>query len=592
MSTRLLLLLALTAFLLASPSLSNPDSKAASDDDDEDLSFLDDDTDHTGPASSSLQYPDSDHYGDQGDDADFSGEADDFDNFSDFDDSEDSDSYKPPEFDETDVVVLNEGNFSGFVKDHKFVLVEFYAPWCGHCQSLAPEYAAAATELKGDDVALAKVDATEESELSQEYDVQGFPTLVFFADGVHKPYSGQRTKDAIVAWIKKKTGPGISNITTLDDAQRILTSDTKVALAYLNSLVGPESQELAAASRLEDDVDFYQTVNPDVAKLFHLDPEAKRPTLVMIKKEDEKLSYFGFLSPDGNFSRSAIAEFVFANKLPLVTIFTRENAPSVFESEIKKQLILFAGKNDSEKVLPLFQEAAKLFKGKLVCVFVDMDNEDVGKPVSDYFGITTSPKVIGYTGNEDTKKFVLDKDVTVDNVKDFGRNFIDDSLKPFYKSDPIPESNDGDVKIVVGDNFDDIVLDESKDVLLEIYAPWCGHCQSLEPIYNKLAKHLKGIDSIVIAKMDGTTNEHPRAKSDGFPTLLFFPAGNKSFDPVTVDTDRTVVAFYKFIKKHASIPFKLQKPASSPTPKPASEAEKSSNVVKESSSSNDEKDEL
>ncbi|CAN1346438.1 Protein disulfide isomerase-like 1-4 [Linum perenne] len=592
MSTRLLLLLALTAFLLASPSLSNPDSKAASDDDDEDLSFLDDDTDHSDPASSSLQYPDSDHFADQGDEADFSGEADDFDNFSDFDDSEDSDPYKPPEFDETDVVVLNEGNFSDFVKDHKFVLVEFYAPWCGHCQSLAPEYAAAATELKGDDVALAKVDATEESELSQEYDVQGFPTLVFFADGVNKPYSGQRTKDAIVAWIKKKTGPGISNITTLDDAQRILTSDTKVALAYLNSLVGPESQELAAASRLEDDVDFYQTVNPDVAKLFHLDPEAKRPTLVMIKKEDEKLSYFGMSVVYGNFSRSAIAEFVFANKLPLVTIFTRENAPSVFESEIKKQLILFAGKNDSEKVLPLFQEAAKLFKGKLVCVFVDMDNEDVGKPVSDYFGITTSPKVIGYTGNEDTKKFVLDKDVTVDNVKDFGQNFIDDSLKPFYKSDPIPETNDGDVKIVVGDNFDDIVLDESKDVLLEIYAPWCGHCQSLEPIYNKLAKHLKGIDSIVIAKMDGTTNEHPRAKSDGFPTLLFFPAGNKSFDPVTVDTDRTVVAFYKFIKKHASIPFKLQKPASSPTPKPASETEKSSNVAKESSSSNDEKDEL
>ncbi|CAN1837482.1 Protein disulfide isomerase-like 1-4 [Linum perenne] len=560
MSTRLLLLLALTAFLLASPSLSNPDSKAASDDDDEDLSFLDDDTDHTGPASSSLQYPDSDHYGDQGDD----------------------------EFDETDVVVLNEGNFSGFVKDHKFVLVEFYAPWCGHCQSLAPEYAAAATELKGDDVALAKVDATEESELSQEYDVQGFPTLVFFADGVHKPYSGQRTKDAIVAWIKKKTGPGISNITTLDDAQRILTSDTKVALAYLNSLVGPESQELAAASRLEDDVDFYQTVNPDVAKLFHLDPEAKRPTLVMIKKEDEKLSYF-----DGNFSRSAIAEFVFANKLPLVTIFTRENAPSVFESEIKKQVFGAFQFNQFSIDILVSLRVAYMFILQLVCVFVDMDNEDVGKPVSDYFGITTSPKVvIGYTGNEDTKKFVLDKDVTVDNVKDFGRNFIDDSLKPFYKSDPIPESNDGDVKIVVGDNFDDIVLDESKDVLLEIYAPWCGHCQSLEPIYNKLAKHLKGIDSIVIAKMDGTTNEHPRAKSDGFPTLLFFPAGNKSFDPVTVDTDRTVVAFYKFIKKHASIPFKLQKPASSPTPKPASEAEKSSNVVKESSSSNDEKDEL
>ena len=48
--------------------------------------------------------------------------------------------------------------------------------------------------------------------------------------------------------------------------------------------------------------------------------------------------------------------------------------------------------------------------------------------------------------------------------------------------------------------------------LNQIYAPWCGHCQSLEPIYNKLAKHLRNIDSLVIAKMDGTTNEHPRAK--------------------------------------------------------------------------------
>ncbi|XP_057489451.1 protein disulfide isomerase-like 1-3 [Actinidia eriantha] len=135
-------------------------------------------------------------------------------------------------------------------------------------------------------------------------------------------------------------------------------------------------------------------------------------------------------------------------------------------------------------------------------------------------------------------------------------------VKPFYKSDPVPETNDGDVKVAVGNNFDDVVLDKSNDVLLEKYAPRCGHCQSLEPIYNKLGKHLRGIDSLIIAKMDGTTNEHPRAKSDGFSTLLFFPAGNKSFDPITVDTDRTVLTFYKFLKKHASIPFKLQKSAS------------------------------
>lgn len=58
-------------------------------------------------------------------------------------------------------------------------------------------------------------------------------------------------------------------------------------------LKGLESQELAAASRLEDDVSFYQTDSLEVAKLFHIDQEVKRPALVLLKKEAEKLTHFG-----------------------------------------------------------------------------------------------------------------------------------------------------------------------------------------------------------------------------------------------------------------------------------------------------------
>ncbi|XP_058780106.1 protein disulfide isomerase-like 1-4 [Vicia villosa] len=564
---RILILLSLTTLLFFS-SLSHVLSE---EEPDEDLSFLDE-PDETDLHHQHHHHDDAEHESDL--EEDFSG-------------YEHQESYQPPEFDEKDVVVLKDSNFTDAVNSNRFVLVEFYAPWCGHCQALAPEYAAAATELKGENVVLAKIDATEESEVAQKFDVQGFPTIYFFIDGVHKTYSGQRTKEAIVSWIKKKTGPDIHNITTVEDAQSILASETKVVLGFLNSLVGSESEELAAASRLEDDVNFYQTVDPEVAKLFHLDINVKRPALILIKKEDEKLNHF-----DGQFGKSAIADFVSLNKLPLVTVFTRENAPEVFENPIKKQVLLFVTSNDSEKFLPIFQEAAKSFKGKLIFVLVETDNEDVGKPVSEYFGISgTDPKVLAYTGNDDGKKFVFDEEVTVDKIKAFGENFLEDKLKPFFKSDPIPESNDGDVKIVVGNNFDEIVLDESKDVLLEIYAPWCGHCQHLEPIYNKLAKHLRSIDSLVIAKMDGTTNEHPRAKSDGFPTLLFFPAGNKSFDPITVEADRTVVAFYKFLKQHASIPFKLQKPTSSPKSED-SDAKESSDTKENQSINTDVKDEL
>ncbi|KFK34745.1 hypothetical protein AALP_AA5G187700 [Arabis alpina] len=466
-----------------------------------------------------------------------------------------------PIVDEKDVAVLTKDNFTEFVGNNSFAMVEFYAPWCGACQALAPEYAAAATELKGI-AALAKIDATEEGDLAQKYEIQAFPTVFLFVDGeMRKTYEGERTKDGIVTWLKKKASPSIHNITTKEEAERVLSAQPKVVLGFLNSLVGPESEELAAASRLEDDLSFYQTASPDIAKLFEIETEAKRPALVLLKKEDEKLSRF-----DGNFTKAAIGEFVSANKAPLVINFTREGASLIFESSVKNQLILFATATESEKHLPTLREVAKSFKGKFVFVYVQMDNEDYGEAVSGFFGVTgTDAKVLVYTGNEDMRKFILDGELTVKNIKTLAEDFLADKLKPFYKSDPVPENNDGDVKIVVGNNFDEIVLDESRDVLLEIYAPWCGYCQSFEPIYNKLGKYLKGIDSLVVAKMDGTTNEHPRAKADGFPTILFFPGGNKSFDPITVDVDRTVVEVYKFLKKHASIPFKLQKPV---TPEP------------------------
>jgi protein disulfide-isomerase A1 len=195
MSTRFIFLLSLTALLLfsqLSPSLSKLQN-AAAEDDDEDLSFLEEETDAVPHGQGHGHDHDHDHYPDPDQfDEEFDNE-DDLDNYSDLDDSE-LDSYKEPEIDDKDVVVLKEGNFSDFVTKNKFVMVEFYAPWCGHCQSLAPEYAAAATELKAEEVMLAKVDATEENELAQEYDIQGFPTVYFFVDGVHRPYPGPRNK--------------------------------------------------------------------------------------------------------------------------------------------------------------------------------------------------------------------------------------------------------------------------------------------------------------------------------------------------------------------------------------------------------------
>ena len=81
-------------------------------------------------------------------------------------------------------------------------LVEFFAPWCGHCKNLEPHWKKAASELKGK-VKLGTVDATVYQELAQEYGVRGYPTIKYFPAGLKgsaEEYDGGRTSDDIVAW--------------------------------------------------------------------------------------------------------------------------------------------------------------------------------------------------------------------------------------------------------------------------------------------------------------------------------------------------------------------------------------------------------
>merc|ERR1719158_1519065 len=78
-------------------------------------------------------------------------------------------------------------------------MVEFYAPWCGHCKSLAPEWKKAASTLKGA-VKIAAVDATADESLGSKYGIRGFPTIKVFGANKRSPtdYQGPRQADGIV----------------------------------------------------------------------------------------------------------------------------------------------------------------------------------------------------------------------------------------------------------------------------------------------------------------------------------------------------------------------------------------------------------
>ena len=129
---------------------------------------------------------------------------------------------------EENVAVLEPGNFEKFVAEQKFTVVEFYAPWCGHCKSLAPEWASAAGKLKKMGVLLAKVDADQHKSLAEKYGVSGYPTIKIFKDGEASEYDGPREAKGIVKFVKKAAGltgegGGLVKLTTADEASALLS---------------------------------------------------------------------------------------------------------------------------------------------------------------------------------------------------------------------------------------------------------------------------------------------------------------------------------------------------------------------------------
>uniref|UniRef100_A0A3Q3EI53 Protein disulfide-isomerase n=1 Tax=Labrus bergylta TaxID=56723 RepID=A0A3Q3EI53_9LABR len=453
---------------------------------------------------------------------------------------------------------------SDVIGDHSLALVEFFAPWCGHCKRLAPEYEVAATRLKGM-VALAKVDCTVNSNICSKYGVSGYPTLKLFRDGEESgPYDGPRTADGIVSLLKKQAGPASVELKAEADLLKFIESpDAGVVGFFADDKSTAHAEFQKAANALRDNYRFGHTNSEELLKSNDVEAEGVvlfRPKRLSNKFEDSSVKYGG-----DEFTSNKIKKFIQDNIFGICPHMTDDN-----KDQLRGKDLLVAYYDVDYEKNPkgsnywrnrVMKVAKKFLDDGKKLNFAVANRNTFNHEVSEFGldgGSSEIPVVALRTAKGD--KYAMSEEFTRDGaaLERFLDDYFDGKLKKYLKSEPIPENNDGPVKVIVAENFDSIVNDDSKDVLIEFYAPWCGHCKSLEPKFKELGEKLADDPNIVIAKMDATANDVPSPyEVSGFPTMYFAPAGSKT-SPKKYEGGREVSDFINYLKREATNPLVVE----------------------------------
>ena len=396
------------------------------------------------------------------------------------------------------VVVLNSKNFDTALKLYDVMLVEFYAPWCGFCKQLKPEYEASALELATEDypITLAKCDVIKEEKVGERFKVESFPTLKVFLK--HEPkaikWEGNPDKKNVLEKMRayrKETPfePPLKDIADVASATSFAKGFANV-LGLFTSSDDPEYKAFAKASVFQahrEFVKFGVTTSADIAQ--HFGVEA--PAVLVLKQFDDAQEA---APADVLADTKALEKWVQSTTRPLVCPLIDSKTDCGMLSPMFTIFVPTATVDKGAEYLD-FKKVAKDSRAAghdLHFGFMGAEQQATEK----FFELfpeempTVAGLVRGGMFKGGAVKFHVDKneweDMTYDSMTQIRDLFIKSAefdhangLEPSLASnDPeeIPEGSS--LKSLVSTEWNSMVMQQDKkDVLVEFYAPWCSMCK-------------------------------------------------------------------------------------------------------------------
>jgi protein disulfide-isomerase A1 len=442
---------------------------------------------------------------------------------------------------ENGVIILTEDNFDEAIDTFHPLIVEFYAPWCQHCQKLAPEYSKAAYVLRNENppIHLAKVDATENRSLASRFSLSGYPTITLFRGPKELiNFNGERTEGGIVNWVRKLEGRIVRQLTAAAEVENFI-SVNQVAIVLFDQ--PDDVLERIASERIG--ISFASCSSYECLSRWNVN----RGTVVLFKKFDEGRNDF-----TGPITFGEFGDFIDSYSSPLTQSWTEKTNDLVVN---KKNPALFLFRStDSYNFIHLdemLKNVSRRLKGKLLVITTDI--AESSSKLAEHFGISNNdlPVVCIYDTRAEPKRYKLkDTNLNEDNIMKFIEQWEKGELKQSLKSEEIPAREEEASLNIVGKNFWDVILDNKRDVLVLFYAPWCQHSQQFARIYEDFADEIEDFEFVVLAKIDITSNDIDGINITTYPQLRLWPAFSKD-KPVNFEESRDRQGLIEFLQKYS-----------------------------------------
>ncbi|KAJ3059954.1 protein disulfide-isomerase precursor, partial [Rhizoclosmatium hyalinum] len=331
------------------------------------------------------------------------------------------------------------------------------------CKALNKEYEKMAFKLSEKGFEFGSVDCSvpKAKEICQEAKVTKFPTLKVYRDGKMSKYLHERTVETMSKYLMRQVKGAFREIE--NTPKQIAAFKKSEDFTVLGSFTDKDSSAFKAykqaAKNISIDYTFGYTFGNSNDKIAtHSNAFEFETTFSPLDVDDD----------EDKFTKDAIIDFVKTAALPLIGDLDEKNFPLYQAMKLPIGFTYIHDKNDHETMLELFTPLAKKYRGIINFLFIDgtkFDEDDdtsskkKKKAAAPNFVINEfEPEFYTYPLNAD----LLTKDGKSSLAK-FLNKFVKGEMKPVVESDPVPETNNGLVKVVVGDSFNELVMNTDKE---------------------------------------------------------------------------------------------------------------------------------